>query len=105
MKSCVFSFPSPEIRERYPNKFIQRDDTERFYILNTLFNLPGKLKAYAKYYVMGGSSRNLFLQVKDMFDQAASLLTTSPRLSVFFTETYLFACLVDFFSNCDRYTR
>uniref|UniRef100_A0A674ER61 5'-nucleotidase, cytosolic IIb n=1 Tax=Salmo trutta TaxID=8032 RepID=A0A674ER61_SALTR len=42
----------------YPNKFIQRDDTERFYILNTLFNLP---------------------------------------------ETYLFACLVDFFSNCDRY--
>lgn len=37
-----FSFPSPEIRERYPNKFIQRDDTERFYILNTLFNLPGK---------------------------------------------------------------
>ncbi|XP_033951995.1 cytosolic purine 5'-nucleotidase isoform X1 [Pseudochaenichthys georgianus] len=49
----------PEIRERYPNKFIQRDDTERFYILNTLFNLP---------------------------------------------ETYLFACLGDFFSNCDRYT-
>uniref|UniRef100_A0A8C9VX32 Cytosolic purine 5'-nucleotidase n=1 Tax=Scleropages formosus TaxID=113540 RepID=A0A8C9VX32_SCLFO len=43
----------------YPNKFIQRDDTERFYILNTLFNLP---------------------------------------------ETYLLACLVDFFTNCDRYT-
>ncbi|KAM4594564.1 cytosolic purine 5'-nucleotidase isoform 1-T1 [Fundulus diaphanus] len=52
-------FRGPDIRERYPNKFIQRDDTERFYILNTLFNLP---------------------------------------------ETYLFACLVDFFSNCDRYT-
>uniref|UniRef100_A0A8D0CKF4 5'-nucleotidase, cytosolic IIb n=1 Tax=Scleropages formosus TaxID=113540 RepID=A0A8D0CKF4_SCLFO len=50
---------NPDIRELYPNKFIQRDDTERFYILNTLFNLP---------------------------------------------ETYLFACLVDFFSNCDRYT-
>ncbi|XP_059803218.1 5'-nucleotidase, cytosolic IIa isoform X3 [Hypanus sabinus] len=49
----------PEIREQYPNKFIQRDDTERFYILNTLFNLP---------------------------------------------ETYLFACLVDFFTNCSRYT-
>ncbi|XP_040217807.1 cytosolic purine 5'-nucleotidase isoform X1 [Rana temporaria] len=49
----------PEIREQYPNKFIQRDDTERFYILNTLFNLP---------------------------------------------ETYLLACLVDFFTNCDRYT-
>ncbi|XP_058841249.1 cytosolic purine 5'-nucleotidase-like isoform X2 [Acipenser ruthenus] len=49
----------PEIREQYSNKFIQRDDTERFYILNTLFNLP---------------------------------------------ETYLFACLVDFFTNCPRYT-
>ncbi|MFT7812656.1 cytosolic purine 5'-nucleotidase isoform X2 [Arapaima gigas] len=49
----------PEICELYPNKFIQRDDTERFYILNTLFNLP---------------------------------------------ETYLFACLVDFFTNCDRYS-
>uniref|UniRef100_A0A3Q2Q6S1 Cytosolic purine 5'-nucleotidase n=1 Tax=Fundulus heteroclitus TaxID=8078 RepID=A0A3Q2Q6S1_FUNHE len=48
----------PEIREMYPNKFIQRGDTDRFYILNTLFNLP---------------------------------------------ETYLFACLVDFFSNCPRY--
>uniref|UniRef100_A0AAY4EZJ9 5'-nucleotidase, cytosolic IIa n=1 Tax=Denticeps clupeoides TaxID=299321 RepID=A0AAY4EZJ9_9TELE len=59
---CVHGFNflrGPEIRELYPNKFIQRDDTERFYILNTLFNLP---------------------------------------------ETYLYACLVDFFSNCDRYT-
>ncbi|RXM29373.1 Cytosolic purine 5'-nucleotidase [Acipenser ruthenus] len=54
------TFPTrPEIREQYSNKFIQRDDTERFYILNTLFNLP---------------------------------------------ETYLFACLVDFFTNCPRYT-
>ncbi|XP_030058674.1 cytosolic purine 5'-nucleotidase isoform X1 [Microcaecilia unicolor] len=50
---------APDIREQYPNKFIQRDDTERFYILNTLFNLP---------------------------------------------ETYLLACLVDFFTNCDRYS-
>ncbi|XP_039217672.1 cytosolic purine 5'-nucleotidase isoform X1 [Crotalus tigris] len=48
----------PEIREQYPNKFIQRDDTDRFHILNTLFNLP---------------------------------------------ETYLLACLIDFFTNCDRY--
>uniref|UniRef100_A0A674M9L7 Cytosolic purine 5'-nucleotidase n=1 Tax=Takifugu rubripes TaxID=31033 RepID=A0A674M9L7_TAKRU len=59
---CVHGFNflrGPEIREMYPNKFIQRGDTERFYILNTLFNLP---------------------------------------------ETYLFACLVDFFSNCSRYT-
>ncbi|KAJ6658725.1 hypothetical protein lerEdw1_019885 [Lerista edwardsae] len=47
-----------EIWNFYPNKFIQRDDTKRFRILNTLFNL---------------------------------------------TETYLFACLVDFFTNCSRY--
>lgn len=40
---CVSSFPlhRPDIREMYPNKFIQRGDTERFYIINTLFNLPG----------------------------------------------------------------
>ncbi|XP_077351268.1 cytosolic purine 5'-nucleotidase isoform X1 [Festucalex cinctus] len=58
---CVHGFNfirGVDIREMYPNKFIQRGDTERFYILNTLFNLP---------------------------------------------ETYLFACLVDFFSNCSRY--
>lgn len=47
-----------EIWESYPNKFIQRDDTKRFHILNTLFNM---------------------------------------------SETYLYACLVDFFSNCSRY--
>ncbi|XP_061449275.1 cytosolic purine 5'-nucleotidase-like isoform X1 [Rhineura floridana] len=47
-----------EIWNYYPNKFIQRDDTKRFHILNTLFNL---------------------------------------------TETYLFACLVDFFTSCSRY--
>ncbi|XP_033987853.1 5'-nucleotidase, cytosolic IIa isoform X4 [Trematomus bernacchii] len=59
---CVHGFNflrGPDIREIYPNKFIQRGDTDRFYILNTLFNLP---------------------------------------------ETYLFACLVDFFSNCSRYS-
>ncbi|XP_040014344.1 5'-nucleotidase, cytosolic II, like 1 isoform X2 [Xiphias gladius] len=48
-----------EIHNYYPNKFIQRDDTDRFYILNTLFNL---------------------------------------------SETYLYACLVDFFTRCSRYT-
>ncbi|XP_015192045.1 5'-nucleotidase, cytosolic II, like 1 isoform X2 [Lepisosteus oculatus] len=48
-----------QIQEYYPNKFIQRDNTDRFYILNTLFNL---------------------------------------------SETYLYACLVDFFTNCTRYT-
>nr|XP_014350959.1 PREDICTED: cytosolic purine 5'-nucleotidase-like isoform X1 [Latimeria chalumnae] len=47
-----------EIWHFYPNKFIQRDDMERFYILNTLFNL---------------------------------------------SETFLCACLVDFFTHCSRY--
>uniref|UniRef100_A0A8C9T2Z6 5'-nucleotidase, cytosolic II, like 1 n=1 Tax=Scleropages formosus TaxID=113540 RepID=A0A8C9T2Z6_SCLFO len=47
-----------EIQTYYPNRFIQRDNTDRFYILNTLFNLA---------------------------------------------ETYLYACLVDFFSSCTRY--
>ncbi|XP_037835172.1 5'-nucleotidase, cytosolic II, like 1 [Kryptolebias marmoratus] len=48
-----------DIHFYYPNRFIQRDDTERFYILNTLFNL---------------------------------------------SETYLYACLVDFFNRCTRYS-
>ncbi|XP_061656881.1 5'-nucleotidase, cytosolic II, like 1 isoform X2 [Syngnathoides biaculeatus] len=47
-----------EIHRYYPNNFIQRDDTDRFYILNTLFNL---------------------------------------------SETYLYSCLVDFFTKCTRY--
>uniref|UniRef100_A0AAQ5XTC7 5'-nucleotidase, cytosolic II, like 1 n=1 Tax=Amphiprion ocellaris TaxID=80972 RepID=A0AAQ5XTC7_AMPOC len=48
-----------DVHNYYPNKFIQRGDTERFYILNTLFNL---------------------------------------------SETYLYACLVDFFTRCTRYS-
>ncbi|KAM6976357.1 5'-nucleotidase, cytosolic II, like 1 [Tautogolabrus adspersus] len=48
-----------DIAKYYPNNFIQRDDTDRFYILNTLFNL---------------------------------------------SETYLYTCLVDFFTRCTRYT-
>ncbi|CAB1447855.1 unnamed protein product [Pleuronectes platessa] len=48
-----------DIHKYYPNKFIQRDDTDRFYILNTLFNL---------------------------------------------SETYIYACLADFFTKCTRYT-
>ncbi|KAJ8287304.1 hypothetical protein GJAV_G00050030 [Gymnothorax javanicus] len=47
-----------QIEDYYPNRFIQRYDTDRFYILNTLFNL---------------------------------------------SETYLYACLVDFFTNNSRY--
>uniref|UniRef100_A0A7N6A392 5'-nucleotidase, cytosolic II, like 1 n=1 Tax=Anabas testudineus TaxID=64144 RepID=A0A7N6A392_ANATE len=49
-----------DIHKYYPKKFIQRDDTDRFYILNTLFNL---------------------------------------------SETYLYTCLVDFFTRCTRYTK
>uniref|UniRef100_M3ZZF6 5'-nucleotidase, cytosolic II, like 1 n=1 Tax=Xiphophorus maculatus TaxID=8083 RepID=M3ZZF6_XIPMA len=48
-----------DIEYYYRNKFIQRDDTDRFHILNTLFNL---------------------------------------------SETYLYACLVDFFTRCTRYS-
>ncbi|KAM9338125.1 5'-nucleotidase, cytosolic II, like 1 isoform 1-T2 [Symphorus nematophorus] len=48
-----------DIHKYYPNMFIQRGDTDRFYILNTLFNL---------------------------------------------SETYLYTCLVDFFTRCTRYT-
>ncbi|KAK7895703.1 hypothetical protein WMY93_021028 [Mugilogobius chulae] len=47
-----------DIKKYYPNKFIQRHDTERFYNLSTLFNL---------------------------------------------SETYIYACLVDFFTRCTRY--
>lgn len=47
-----------DIKKYYPNKFIQRHDTERFYNLNTLFNL---------------------------------------------SETYVYSCLVDFFTRCTRY--
>lgn len=37
----MFVFHRQEIPNYYPNKFIRRDDTDRFYILNTLFNLSG----------------------------------------------------------------
>ncbi|XP_034564859.1 5'-nucleotidase, cytosolic II, like 1 [Notolabrus celidotus] len=47
-----------DIHNYYPNKFIQRGDTDRFCMLNTLFNL---------------------------------------------SETYLYTCLVDFFTRCTRY--
>ena len=47
------------ISEKYPNKFIQLDES-RIYVLNTLFNLP---------------------------------------------ETYMLACMIDFFSNSADYKR
>ncbi|XP_040201925.1 cytosolic purine 5'-nucleotidase-like isoform X1 [Rana temporaria] len=58
---CVHGFrflKGAEVWSKYPNKFIQRDDTKRFHVLNTLFNL---------------------------------------------SETYLYACLVDYFTDCSRY--
>ncbi|XP_042365086.1 5'-nucleotidase, cytosolic II, like 1 isoform X2 [Plectropomus leopardus] len=54
-----FFLKGEDIHKYYPNKFIQRGDTDRFYILNTLFNL---------------------------------------------SETYLYTCLVDFFTRNTRYT-
>uniref|UniRef100_A0A8C6KDH0 5'-nucleotidase, cytosolic IIb n=1 Tax=Nothobranchius furzeri TaxID=105023 RepID=A0A8C6KDH0_NOTFU len=70
---CVHGFNflrGPEIRERYPNKFIQRDDTERFYILNTLFNLPGKTCANERGdgdCETGFKDGDLFMSYKSMF--------------------------------------
>ncbi|KAM9310922.1 5'-nucleotidase domain-containing protein 4-like [Gastrophryne carolinensis] len=58
---CVHGFrilKGVEVWTKYPSKFIQRDDTKRYHVLNTLFNLA---------------------------------------------ETYLYACLVDFFNDCPRY--
>nr|XP_039262576.1 cytosolic purine 5'-nucleotidase-like isoform X2 [Styela clava] len=40
---CAHGFQflkAPEIINLYPNKFISMDDTERYFIYNTLFNLP-----------------------------------------------------------------
>ncbi|XP_034047931.1 5'-nucleotidase, cytosolic II, like 1 isoform X3 [Thalassophryne amazonica] len=53
-----YFYKGQEIQSYYPNNFIQKGDTDRFHILNTLFNLP---------------------------------------------ETYLYACLVEFFTNSQRY--
>ncbi|KAM9721973.1 LOW QUALITY PROTEIN: 5'-nucleotidase domain-containing protein 4 [Dama dama] len=56
--SLSMLLPPLEVWSFYPSKFIQRDDLQRFHILNMMFNL---------------------------------------------LETYLYACLVDFFSGCSRY--
>lgn len=48
-----FSTSRADIRNFYPNKFIQRDDTKRFRILNTLFNLTGECREWA----LQGSSK------------------------------------------------
>uniref|UniRef100_A0A8C1K9E4 5'-nucleotidase, cytosolic IIb n=1 Tax=Cyprinus carpio TaxID=7962 RepID=A0A8C1K9E4_CYPCA len=61
----------PDTRELYPNKFIQRDDTERFYILNTLFNLPGRpffIVLLSRYCCETGfKDGDLFMSFKSMF--------------------------------------
>uniref|UniRef100_A0A8C7PV53 Cytosolic purine 5'-nucleotidase n=1 Tax=Oncorhynchus mykiss TaxID=8022 RepID=A0A8C7PV53_ONCMY len=86
---CVHGFNflrGPEIRELYPNKFIQRDDTERFYILNTLFNLPALCLALACPLALcvpllppylscetGFKDGDLFMSFKSMFQDIRSL--------------------------------
>ena len=37
----MFVLHREDIQAYYPNKFIQRGNTDRYYILNTLFNLSG----------------------------------------------------------------
>ncbi|XP_077593386.1 5'-nucleotidase, cytosolic II, like 1 isoform X2 [Stigmatopora nigra] len=77
---------SEEIHQYYPNKFIQRDDTARFYILNTLFNLSetylyscvvdffakcSRYKCGLKGYCHGDlfmSYRSMFQDVRDAMD-------------------------------------
>lgn len=72
------------IEDHYPNKFIQRDDTDRFYILNTLFNLSG------------------FKFISSQSTNAAHFQTPDHLLVA---ETYIYSCLVDFFTRCSRYTK
>uniref|UniRef100_A0A8B9LV68 5'-nucleotidase, cytosolic II, like 1 n=1 Tax=Astyanax mexicanus TaxID=7994 RepID=A0A8B9LV68_ASTMX len=63
-----------EILHYYPTRFIQRDDTERFYILNTLFNLSGTRKDQLSfiYFIypncqQGFKHGDLFMSYKSMF--------------------------------------
>ncbi|KAK1802982.1 hypothetical protein P4O66_021514, partial [Electrophorus voltai] len=96
---CVHGFNflrGPDIRELYPNKFIQRDDTERFYILNTLFNLPAQTEQSQKHFTASYTMYDSFIFLTALYLPLCVFDQTVP-------ETYLYACLVDFFSNCDRY--
>lgn len=78
--------PRAEVWSFYPSKFIQRDDIQRFHILNTLFNLPGEGPH--------GAGRGPGPQRRGL-----------PLTRVSAPETYLYACLVDFFSSCSRYVK
>lgn len=71
-----------DVQGYYPNKFIQRDDTDRFYILNTLFNLSGW---------------------KLVSSQASN--PTHYQTNLFLAETYIYSCLVDVFTRCSRYKK
>uniref|UniRef100_A0A8D0DBZ5 Cytosolic purine 5'-nucleotidase n=1 Tax=Sander lucioperca TaxID=283035 RepID=A0A8D0DBZ5_SANLU len=70
---CVHGFNflrGPDIRELYPNKFIQRGDTDRFYILNTLFNLwfwVKTLRPQNSICDAGFKDGDLFMSYKSMF--------------------------------------
>lgn len=77
-----------DVESYYPNKFIQRDDTERFCILNTQFNLSG-----------------LSFILSRAVPGAKSAPFTRRPWSTCVAETYLYCCLVDFFSRCSRYTK
>ncbi|XP_017692846.1 PREDICTED: 5'-nucleotidase domain-containing protein 4 isoform X2 [Lepidothrix coronata] len=76
-----------EILHYYPNKFIQRDDMKRFHILNTLFNLTGETQPVS-----------LTPHHLGVLSCPAPPLTYPSH-----TEAHLYACLVDFFTNCSRY--
>lgn len=102
----------------YPNKFIQRGDTERFYILNTLFNLPGNSDPkFSHAGLLFSTFVAIFVNQLRCNEQHRCLFVCcfQPHFCVQFShevfsftvspETYLFACLVDFFSNCPRYSR
>uniref|UniRef100_A0AAX7VD97 5'-nucleotidase, cytosolic II, like 1 n=1 Tax=Astatotilapia calliptera TaxID=8154 RepID=A0AAX7VD97_ASTCA len=56
-----------DIHKYYPNMFIQRDDTDRFYILNTLFNLSG-IKSCFQHGDLLMSYRSMFQDVRDAVD-------------------------------------
>lgn len=78
-----------DIESYYPNKFIQRDDTERFYILNTLFNLSGLKFIFSRTFLCPNSTnfkrwtnfccRDLHLQLpRGLLHQMQQIHQVSP---------------------------
>ena len=72
-----FFFFRHEVRQIYPNKYINVDD--RIYVFYTLFNLPGNQKM-----------KRSNIEMKNV---------------CFTLEIYLIACLIDFFSNAATYLK